>query len=127
MIKSPAAESIDIINHLTSDSSLINLFCERSGTSGHKKNMHRTRLLIVDDHEIFRGPPLHSGISFRAQEIEICGEATNGLEAIERAKQLRPGIVVLMDISMPHLDGLQATRQVSERSSEFVDSSSQST
>src|ERR1700719_2808252 len=73
--------------------------------------MHQaqSRILIVDDHEIFRRG-LRSILESRP-EIEICGEATNGLEAVERAKQLRPD-VVLMDISMPHLDGLQATRQI---------------
>jgi DNA-binding NarL/FixJ family response regulator len=71
--------------------------------------MHRTRLLIVDDHEIFRRG-LRSILESRP-EIEICGEATNGLEAVEIAKELRPD-VVLMDISMPYLDGLQATRQI---------------
>jgi DNA-binding NarL/FixJ family response regulator len=71
--------------------------------------MDRTRILIVDDHEIFRRG-LRSLLESRP-EIEICGEATNGLEAVERAKEIQPD-VILMDISMPLLDGLQATRQI---------------
>ena len=69
--------------------------------------MHRARILIVDDHEIFR-KGLCSLSGSRA-EFQICGEAANGLEAIERAKQDLPD-VVLMDISMPEMDGLQAAR-----------------
>lgn len=65
------------------------------------------RILIVDDHEIFR-KGLRSLLQARS-EFEICGEASNGLEAVERTKELHPDIV-LMDISMPQIDGLQATR-----------------
>jgi DNA-binding NarL/FixJ family response regulator len=71
--------------------------------------MDRTRILIVDDHEIFR-KGLRSVLESRP-ELEICGEATNGVEAVEKAKQIQPD-VILMDISMPYLDGLQATRQI---------------
>ena len=71
--------------------------------------MGRTRILIVDDHEIFR-KGLRSVLESRS-ELEICGEATNGLEAVEKTKQMQPD-VILMDISMPYLDGLQATREI---------------
>jgi DNA-binding NarL/FixJ family response regulator len=67
------------------------------------------RVLIVDDHEIFR-KGLRSLLESRA-DLQICGEAANGLEAIEKANVLRPD-VILMDISMPHVDGLQATRLI---------------
>lgn len=69
--------------------------------------MQRVRILIVDDHEIFR-QGLRSIIQ-PIQEIQICGEAANGFEAVEKAKELHPD-VVLMDISLPQIDGLQATR-----------------
>src|SRR5579862_3868096 len=71
--------------------------------------MGRTRVLIVDDHEIFR-KGLRSILESRP-EIDICDEATNGLEAVEKAKQIQPDLI-LMDISMPYLDGLQATRRI---------------
>jgi two-component system nitrate/nitrite response regulator NarL len=71
------------------------------------KKMKRASILIVDDHEIFR-KGLRSLLEPRA-EFQICGEAANGLEAVEKAKQLLPD-VILMDISLPHIDGLQATR-----------------
>jgi DNA-binding NarL/FixJ family response regulator len=69
--------------------------------------MARTRVLIVDDHEIFR-KGLRSLLEPLA-EFEICSEAASGLEAVESAKRFLPD-VVLMDISMPQMDGLQATR-----------------
>src|SRR5258708_40111399 len=71
--------------------------------------MKRARVLIVDAHEIFRRG-LRSLLESR-EDLQICGEAGDGLEAIEKAKDLRPD-VVLMDISLPHMDGLQATRLI---------------
>ena len=64
-------------------------------------------ILIVDDHEIVRSG-LRSLLSSRP-DWQVCGEAADGLEAVEKAKLLRPA-VVLMDISMPRMDGLDATR-----------------
>ena len=65
------------------------------------------RILIVDDHEVVRNG-LRSLLSARP-EWEICGEAEDGIDAIEKAKVLRPSVVV-MDVSMPRMDGLEATR-----------------
>jgi len=64
-------------------------------------------ILIVDDHEIVRSS-LRSLLSTNP-DLKVCGEATNGLEAVEFAKKLRPD-VILVDISMPQMDGLEATR-----------------
>jgi len=64
-------------------------------------------ILIVDDHEIVRRG-LRSLLASRP-EWTICGEAADGCEAIEKAQSLRPDIV-LMDISMPRMDGLSATQ-----------------
>ena len=71
--------------------------------------MDRTRILIVDDHEIFRRG-LRSLLESR-NGFNISGEAVNGLEAIEKAKELQPDVIV-MDVSMPQMDGLQATRLI---------------
>jgi DNA-binding NarL/FixJ family response regulator len=64
------------------------------------------RILIADDHALFRDG-LRSLL--RAQGHEVIGEARNGREAVELAKSLHPD-VVLMDLSMPEVDGLTATR-----------------
>lgn len=69
----------------------------------------RPRILLADDHEIFRRG-LRSILESRP-EMEICGEAIDGLDAFEKAKQLLPDIV-LMDVSMPQIDGLHATRLI---------------
>lgn len=63
------------------------------------------RILIVDDHDVMRGG-LRSLLETRPN-WEVCGEAATGMEAIERAKTLRPDVVVL-DISMPGFSGLEA-------------------
>jgi len=68
-----------------------------------------TRILLVDDHQILR-----EGIrkSFEDNGEEIVGEAENGERAVELARELQPD-VVLMDLSMPVLDGVSATRRIS--------------
>lgn len=65
------------------------------------------RILVVDDHEVVRRG-LQNLLASRS-DWSVCGEAEDGREAVEMAKLLRPD-VVLMDISMPRMDGLEATR-----------------
>ena len=67
----------------------------------------RCRILIVDDHEVVRRG-IRTLLCARS-DWEICGEAADGQEAIEKAKALHPE-VVLMDIFMPRMNGLDATR-----------------
>jgi PAS domain S-box-containing protein len=69
--------------------------------------MDLLRILVVDDHESVRRG-LRSLLSSRTDWV-ICGEAKDGLDAVEMAKSLRPDIV-LMDISMPRMDGVDAAR-----------------
>jgi len=70
----------------------------------------KTRVLIVDDHKIFR-EGLRSMLE-KKPDIEVVGEAENGREAIRMFKELLPDIVI-MDIVMPDMNGVEATRHIS--------------
>ena len=75
--------------------------------------MARIRVLLVDDHTIFR-ESLRSLLQ-GYDDIEVVGEATQGQEAVEKALQLAPE-VALMDIAMPVMGGLEATRRIHKES-----------
>jgi len=67
-----------------------------------------TRILIVDDHEVIR-----RGIRslLTRDSLEICGEAENGKQALEKVRELKPDLVIL-DVSMPVMNGLEAAREI---------------
>lgn len=69
------------------------------------------RILIVDDHEVVR-EGVHNIIAKARPAWEICGEATNGKEAIDFATRLKPDII-LLDITMPGMSGLEAASRIS--------------
>ena len=75
--------------------------------------MHR--ILIADDHAAVR-TVLRS--LFDKHGFEVCGEAVNGLDAIEKAEEFRPDSIVL-DFCMPVMDGLEASRQLTRRMPEI--------
>jgi DNA-binding NarL/FixJ family response regulator len=68
-----------------------------------------TRIMLADDHEVVR-KGLRVMLETR-KGWEVCGEALNGREAVRLAAELQPDIAVI-DLSMPELDGLEATRQI---------------
>jgi DNA-binding NarL/FixJ family response regulator len=69
------------------------------------------RVLIVDDHAIIRRGV--QTILHPFSEWELCGEADNGIDAIRMAKELKPEVII-MDVSMPGLNGIEATRAISK-------------
>lgn len=66
------------------------------------------RVLVADDHETIR-KGIRSILTSR-NDLEVCGEATNGQEAVDKARELRPDLVIL-DISMP-LGGLRIAKEI---------------
>ena len=73
------------------------------------------RLLIVDDHEVVRdGLAVMLG---REPDFSVIGEAKNGLEAVKKAQELRPD-VILMDLRMPEMNGVETMRSIREQDSQ---------
>ena len=67
------------------------------------------RVLIVDDHQVMR-----KGIRALLENDpvwQVCGEAENGRQAVEKARELRPDLIIL-DLTMPEMNGLEAARQI---------------
>jgi DNA-binding NarL/FixJ family response regulator len=76
----------------------------------------KLRILLADDHELIR-----RGLCALLQKHEgweVCGEASDGRQTIEMARQLKPDVVIV-DIGMPHLNGLDTTRQLLQHDPNF--------
>ena len=72
----------------------------------------RTTILLADDHVVIR-----SGLRMiieKNDDFQVVGEAENGRQAVDLADELKPDVAVL-DIAMPHLNGIEATRQIVAR------------
>jgi two-component system response regulator NreC len=72
----------------------------------------RIRIVVADDHAVLRAG-LRALLNAEP-DMEVVGEAANGREAVERAEELRPDVIV-MDLSMPLMGGLDATKQIKEK------------
>ena len=70
------------------------------------------RVITIDDHEVVRGGIRYALLAY--DDIELVGEADNGLDAIRLCQQARPD-VVLMDLMMPGMDGVETTRAIREK------------
>ena len=74
------------------------------------------RMLVVDDNEDIQAMV---ALALRGLPIDIVGQAFDGLEAIEKARELEPN-VILMDVVMPRMNGVEATRAIHEAQPEIT-------
>jgi DNA-binding NarL/FixJ family response regulator len=77
--------------------------------------MTEIRIILADDHDIFRKGLRE--ILDKQSDMTVVGEARDGIEAVSKAEELAPD-VILMDLKMPHLDGIAAARLITERDPE---------
>lgn len=86
-------------------------------SNGKRSSGRAIRVFLADDHPVVR-----RGLSLvisEQEDMQVVGEAEDGVEAVECVKRLRPD-VVLMDIEMPNLSGIEATKQIAESNPEIA-------
>lgn len=76
---------------------------------GDKPYISRVRVLVVDDHGPFL--ELICSILRKRAEMEIIGDASDGLEAVHKSEKLQPDLIIL-DIGLPHLNGIEAAKRI---------------
>lgn len=84
--------------------------------TGRGESIAKARVLIVDDHEIVR-EGIRRLLTGSRPDWDICGDATNGHQAIEAVERLKPDVVVL-DITMPGMSGLEAAPHIAKMNPE---------
>ena len=100
-----------MLGSLTNGPSTERASTDGASTDGSPSGGARIRVLLADDHPILRsGLKLLLGAE---PDLEVVGEANNGREAVAQTVELRPDVVV-MDIAMPEMGGLEATRRISQ-------------
>lgn len=88
---------------MKSPSEKITTYCQ------YRMNMNKIRVLVVDDHDIVRYGIC--SVLKSSPDIEVVGEASNGVEAVKNFELLKPD-VILLDISMPEMNGIETTRTI---------------
>jgi DNA-binding NarL/FixJ family response regulator len=74
-------------------------------------SVKQTRILLADDHSVVRHG--FRRILDAQEDMEVVGEVSNGREAVDQASALQPDVII-MDVTMPELNGIEATRRISE-------------
>lgn len=83
----------------------------------NKKKLKKLRIMLVDDHPLFRAGLKH--LLDMQDDIDVVGEVEDGAQAVEAATQFKPD-VVLMDIKMPGVNGIEATRSLKQAMADIM-------
>lgn len=99
------------------DKAILPAKTDKLKTVTQEYNLNKIRVLVADDHKIMREGLC--GLLNSMPDIEIVGEAPNGMNAVEMTEKLQPDIVI-MDINMPILNGIEATRKIKSNMPDII-------